>query len=83
MAWSDMSEYEEDRRFWIQFVGIKNFKVDGAGKGTIDGNGKIWWQHSCKTNPNLVRHFQNFLFHIKLEINIYPILTYFYFLFLC
>lgn len=53
MAWSDMSAYEEDRRFWIQFVGIKNFKVDGAGKGTIDGNGKIWWQHSCKINSNL------------------------------
>ncbi|XP_028799786.1 polygalacturonase-like isoform X2 [Neltuma alba] len=52
MAWSDMSAYEDDRNFWIQFVGIKNFKVDGAGKGIIDGNGKIWWQHSCKINPD-------------------------------
>jgi hypothetical protein len=32
--------------------------VDGpsiTGGGIMDGNGKIWWQNSCKTNSTLLR----------------------------
>ncbi|KAE9616375.1 hypothetical protein Lal_00035073 [Lupinus albus] len=50
-AWPVMSAYEQDRLHWIVFDSVSNFKVDGG--GTFNGNGKIWWQNSCKTNTNL------------------------------
>ncbi|XP_061353902.1 polygalacturonase-like [Gastrolobium bilobum] len=50
-AWPQISAYEEDRQHWIVFDSVTNFKVDGG--GTFNGNGKKWWQNSCKTNKNL------------------------------
>jgi hypothetical protein len=48
-----MSAYEEDKQHWIVFDSVSNFKVDGG--GTFNGNGKKWWQNSCKySNNNLV-----------------------------
>uniref|UniRef100_A0A0E0C059 endo-polygalacturonase n=1 Tax=Oryza meridionalis TaxID=40149 RepID=A0A0E0C059_9ORYZ len=38
-------------RHWIMFNGVSGLTV--AGGGTVDGNGKIWWQNSCKTNAKL------------------------------
>lgn len=63
-AWGDMSEYEEDRRHWIVFNGVKMLRIEGG--GTIDGNGQIWWQHSCKVNESLVSHLLqiNYNMHI-------------------
>uniref|UniRef100_A0A0D9WWQ7 endo-polygalacturonase n=1 Tax=Leersia perrieri TaxID=77586 RepID=A0A0D9WWQ7_9ORYZ len=42
---------EETIRRWILFSGVTGLTVTGS--GTIDGNGKIWWQNSCKTNSKL------------------------------
>ncbi|KAK7258189.1 hypothetical protein RIF29_32704 [Crotalaria pallida] len=53
-AWPQISAYEQDRLHWIVFDSVSNFRVDGG--GTFNGNGKKWWQNSCKTNPNLVSH---------------------------
>ena len=39
-------------RHWILFKTVRGLTVTGG--GTIDGNGKIWWQSSCKVNPKLV-----------------------------
>ncbi|KAL4389795.1 hypothetical protein HN51_010732 [Arachis hypogaea] len=50
-AWPEMSAYEDDRKHWIVFDSVNNFRVDGG--GTFNGNGKKWWQNSCKTNDNL------------------------------
>ncbi|XP_057727636.1 polygalacturonase-like [Arachis stenosperma] len=50
-AWPKISAYEEDRQHWIMFDNITNFGVDGG--GTFNGNGKIWWENSCKTNESL------------------------------
>ncbi|XP_077214007.1 polygalacturonase-like [Tasmannia lanceolata] len=47
-ASSDRSDWDRDRRYWINFKNIQNLRVDGA--GTIDGNGEIWWKNSCKIN---------------------------------
>lgn len=49
-AWSQMSAYEEDRQHWIVFDSVSNFKVDGG--GTFNGNGKKWWENSCKYSNN-------------------------------
>ncbi|XP_020086602.1 polygalacturonase-like [Ananas comosus] len=40
-----------DQRHWILFNGIRNLSVTGG--GTINGNGKMWWLHSCKVNKSL------------------------------
>lgn len=53
LAWPDRSAYEKDSQKWIVFKDMESFGV--AGDGTFDGNGKNWWQHSCKVNKNLVR----------------------------
>lgn len=45
------SDYEKDRRHWIQFEEVNNLRVEGG--GTINGNGRKWWQNSCKINPAL------------------------------
>ncbi|KAK7312126.1 hypothetical protein VNO77_35742 [Canavalia gladiata] len=49
-AWTQMSAYE-DRLHWIVFDSITNFRLDGG--GTFNGNGKKWWQNSCKANKNI------------------------------
>lgn len=50
-ASADRSAFAKDSTHWIKFEGINNLKVEGG--GTFDGNGKIWWQNSCKINKNL------------------------------
>ncbi|KAJ3670220.1 hypothetical protein LUZ60_010544 [Juncus effusus] len=37
-----------NRRHWMLFNGISDLTVTGG--GTINGNGKIWWDNSCKVN---------------------------------
>uniref|UniRef100_J3MJD5 Polygalacturonase n=1 Tax=Oryza brachyantha TaxID=4533 RepID=J3MJD5_ORYBR len=46
---SDWSK--ETIRHWILISDVTALSVTGG--GTIDGNSKIWWQNSCKTNSKL------------------------------
>lgn len=46
-----MSDYDNDRRHWLKFEGVDNFVVEG--NGIINGNGRKWWQNSCKVNKEL------------------------------
>ncbi|KAL3625538.1 Polygalacturonase 1 [Castilleja foliolosa] len=48
IASADRSHYNKDKRHWLIIDRVKNLVVKGG--GTIDGNGKIWWQNSCKIN---------------------------------
>ncbi|KAB5551802.1 hypothetical protein DKX38_009113 [Salix brachista] len=50
-ASDDLSDYKEDGRHWLVFDRVQNLQVEGG--GTIDGNGKIWWQNSCKVDKTL------------------------------
>ncbi|XP_050227448.1 polygalacturonase-like [Mercurialis annua] len=50
-ASDERSDYKKDDRHWIVFDRVQNLLVNGG--GTIDGNGKIWWQNSCKVNKHL------------------------------
>ncbi|XP_031396109.1 polygalacturonase-like isoform X2 [Punica granatum] len=50
-ASDDRLDYSKDNRHWLIFDSIRNLVVEGG--GTIDGNGKIWWQNSCKINKTL------------------------------
>ncbi|KAK9010490.1 hypothetical protein V6N11_036997 [Hibiscus sabdariffa] len=50
-ASDDMSDYKEDRRHWLIFDKVDNLLIKGG--GNINGNGKIWWQNSCKINKHL------------------------------
>ncbi|KAG8646699.1 hypothetical protein MANES_09G024100v8 [Manihot esculenta] len=50
-ASDDRSDYEEDERHWLVFDKVENLLVEGG--GTIDGNGNIWWQNSCKVDKDL------------------------------
>ncbi|KAK7396250.1 hypothetical protein VNO78_17121 [Psophocarpus tetragonolobus] len=45
-ASDDPSDYKEDSRHWLKFGSVKKLYVYGG--GTINGNGKIWWEDSCK-----------------------------------
>ncbi|KAK7336567.1 hypothetical protein VNO77_17112 [Canavalia gladiata] len=47
-ASDDRSDYSEDSRHWLVFDNIKKLFVYGG--GTINGNGNIWWENSCKRN---------------------------------
>ncbi|XP_027352726.1 polygalacturonase-like [Abrus precatorius] len=47
-ASNDPSDYSEDNRHWLVFDNIQKLLVHGG--GTINGNGNIWWQNSCKRN---------------------------------
>ncbi|XP_021283061.1 polygalacturonase-like [Herrania umbratica] len=49
-ASDDQSDYQEDSRHWLVFDGVRNLVVGGG--GTINGNGKIWWENSCKRNKD-------------------------------
>lgn len=53
-ASDDMSDYKEDTKHWLIFDSINNLLIEGGGTGNINGNGKIWWQNSCKINKTLV-----------------------------
>ncbi|KAK6232215.1 hypothetical protein SCA6_002288 [Theobroma cacao] len=50
-ASDDRSDYKEDSRHWLIFDSVHNLLVEGG--GNINGNGKIWWQNSCKINKDL------------------------------
>ncbi|TKY67930.1 Polygalacturonase QRT2 [Spatholobus suberectus] len=54
-AWTQMSAYQEDRLHWIVFDSVNNFIVGGG--GTFNGNGKKWWQNSCKSHTDLAVTF--------------------------
>ncbi|KAL1312406.1 hypothetical protein HN51_039024 [Arachis hypogaea] len=43
--------YSNDSKYWLVFDNVKKLLVHGG--GTIDGNGKIWWQKSCKRDKTL------------------------------
>ncbi|KAF6983037.1 hypothetical protein CFC21_001329 [Triticum aestivum] len=46
---------EDTIRHWILFRSVRGLTVTGG--GTIDGNGKFWWQNSCKVNTKLALTF--------------------------
>ncbi|KAK4485426.1 hypothetical protein RD792_008066 [Penstemon davidsonii] len=48
LASDDRSDYSKDGRHWLIFDSVQNLVVQGG--GTINGNGNIWWQNSCKIN---------------------------------
>ncbi|KAM1158054.1 hypothetical protein FF1_028590 [Malus domestica] len=48
-ASAKQSDYK-DSRHWILFSNLTNFRVEGG--GTIDGNGRKWWQSSCKVDDS-------------------------------
>ncbi|XP_057989479.1 polygalacturonase-like [Hevea brasiliensis] len=50
-ASNKMSEYEDDRRHWIVFDNVNNLKVQRG--GIINGNGRMWWENSCKINKDM------------------------------
>ncbi|KAF5473292.1 hypothetical protein F2P56_009914 [Juglans regia] len=50
-ASEDQSDYSQDGRHWLLIERVENLLVEGG--GTIDGNGKMWWQNSCKINKTL------------------------------
>lgn len=52
-ASDDQSDYKKDGRHWIVFDNVQNLVVEGG--GTVNGNGKIWWENSCKINKSLVK----------------------------
>ena len=62
-ASDDRSDYSKDGRHWLVFDSVQNLRVEGG--GTINGNGKIWWQNSCKTNKALVSHYHFKLFNFS------------------
>ncbi|XP_040955462.1 polygalacturonase QRT2 isoform X2 [Gossypium hirsutum] len=43
------SDYKaHGRRRWLYFANVQNLRVEGG--GIINGNGRTWWQKSCKIN---------------------------------
>ncbi|KAK8961302.1 Polygalacturonase-2 [Platanthera guangdongensis] len=50
-ASSDISDWKGmNRRLWILFNNIENLSVGGG--GIVNGNGKTWWQKSCKIDKS-------------------------------
>ncbi|XP_059309871.1 polygalacturonase-like [Lycium ferocissimum] len=50
LASDDTSDYSKDSNHWLLFDSVENLVVGG---GVINGNGKTWWQNSCKINKTL------------------------------
>ncbi|XP_050283869.1 polygalacturonase [Quercus robur] len=50
-ASSHKSDYEKDTLHWLVFENLQDFNIEGG--GTINGNGRIWWESSCKINDKL------------------------------
>ncbi|KAL2501729.1 Polygalacturonase ADPG1 [Forsythia ovata] len=48
VASNDRSDYSKYGRHWLLFDSVQNLIVEGG--GTINGNGNVWWQNSCKIN---------------------------------
>ncbi|XP_020549329.1 polygalacturonase QRT2-like isoform X2 [Sesamum indicum] len=42
-----------DASQWLGFKNVNGLKVDGFGFGLIDGQGKGWWDQSCRYHPRL------------------------------
>ncbi|KAK8996091.1 hypothetical protein V6N11_076339 [Hibiscus sabdariffa] len=40
---------------WIEFTKLKGITI--RGKGTIDGQGSVWWNHSPTTKPTALRFY--------------------------
>ncbi|KAL5067198.1 hypothetical protein RYX36_018085 [Vicia faba] len=51
VASDNPSDYNQDPSHWLMFDSVHKLTVKGG--GTIDGNGNIWWQNSCKKNKKL------------------------------
>ncbi|XP_062005466.1 polygalacturonase-like [Rosa rugosa] len=49
-ASDDRSDFHQDGKHWLIFDSVRNLLLDGG--GTINGNGKQWWQNSCKINKS-------------------------------
>ncbi|KAK4476375.1 hypothetical protein RD792_015525 [Penstemon davidsonii] len=49
--------YDTPRRLWIKFEDVRNIEVFGG--GTIDGNGDVWWNFSCKIKKSKPCQTQN------------------------
>ncbi|KAL1225282.1 Polygalacturonase ADPG1 [Cardamine amara subsp. amara] len=45
------SDYK-DKNHWLLLEDVNNLSVDGGSTGIINGNGKIWWQNSCKIDKS-------------------------------
>ncbi|XP_070665800.1 polygalacturonase-like isoform X6 [Malus domestica] len=50
IASDDRSDFSKDGRHWLIFDSVSNLVVEGG--GAINGNGKNWWQNSCKTDKS-------------------------------
>ncbi|MED6151574.1 Polygalacturonase, partial [Stylosanthes scabra] len=50
-ATDEASDYSKDSRHWLVFDSVKKLSVNGG--GIIDGNGKTWWQKSCKRDKSM------------------------------
>ncbi|KAK4803002.1 hypothetical protein SAY86_001205 [Trapa natans] len=46
-----LSDYKEGERHWMMFENLNDFVVEGRGR--INGNGRKWWQRSCKVNKSM------------------------------
>ena len=63
-ASTDRSAYSNDMTHWLIFENVQNLAVQGG--GTINGNGKTWWENSCKVNYDLViMPFKTFFFRLS------------------
>ncbi|PRQ44662.1 putative polygalacturonase [Rosa chinensis] len=49
-ASDDRSDFRQDGKHWLIFDSVRKLLLDGG--GTINGNGKEWWQNSCKINKS-------------------------------
>ncbi|XP_010504680.1 PREDICTED: polygalacturonase ADPG1 [Camelina sativa] len=45
------SDYK-DKYHWLILEDVNNLSIDGGSTGVINGNGKIWWQNSCKIDKS-------------------------------
>ena len=54
------SDYKKNTNEWLVFQNLTDVVVGGG--GTINGNGRKWWLHSCKINKAFVC---NNIYHLK------------------
>lgn len=51
-----------DAGVWLVFEAVNGMTLDGLGnKGGFNGNGKGWWDQSCRYHPDLVCMFSTTL----------------------
>ncbi|XWS56273.1 hypothetical protein CRYUN_Cryun09bG0071700 [Craigia yunnanensis] len=67
-ASDDQSHYNEDSRHWLVFDSVQNLVVEGG--GTINGNGRIWWESSCKRNKDKALTFRENQHLVVTNLNI-------------